>query len=447
MNKRGFTLMELMVYMAIVGIVVVIAGQVYSDSTKMRVRTQGMIMASHTVEDAGNLIRDDIAQMGAKSAKDGSNAFLKNASVYMDPANVTPALVDSSSFRLKNSSDGKFTDTLVSRRMHYSEEGLFQSIEEIAWFRNGRKLMRHCRTLSGKASGYTVPADCPEVSGVQLNTSVEIVDNVDSFKVVPSKPQVLSTETVSADDLNQILPSADKSVKNFRLVPRYGVGALQFVNARPENGGSSITLSGFASNYDYEHNQPTTEKNANQVVVAEANGASGSWSDLCKKVTLDANQEYEISFKVPFVENESRMFCPGRDYAAVGFIDMEGNHIDGLPDYQFYFSTEASEIATRTFRFSVRETVSDVCMAFTFANYSPIVSSGSVVISDVTLNKVAASGYEFDDALALKTTDKKNVRAFKLSLTVRKRDASGKGVGEPGSTTRIIPVPSNGPRN
>ena len=38
MNKKGFTLIELVVYMAMIGIVVLIAGQAFSDSTKFRVR-------------------------------------------------------------------------------------------------------------------------------------------------------------------------------------------------------------------------------------------------------------------------------------------------------------------------------------------------------------------------------------------------------------------------
>ena len=37
--KAGFTLVELLVYIAIVGIVVIVAGQAFSNSTKMRVRT------------------------------------------------------------------------------------------------------------------------------------------------------------------------------------------------------------------------------------------------------------------------------------------------------------------------------------------------------------------------------------------------------------------------
>ena len=45
-KRAGFTLMELMVYIAIVGIVVIVAGQAFSNSTKMRVRTQSMLKAS-----------------------------------------------------------------------------------------------------------------------------------------------------------------------------------------------------------------------------------------------------------------------------------------------------------------------------------------------------------------------------------------------------------------
>ena len=48
--KAGFTLVELLVYIAIVGIVVIVAGQAFSNSTKMRVRTQSMLKASEVAE-------------------------------------------------------------------------------------------------------------------------------------------------------------------------------------------------------------------------------------------------------------------------------------------------------------------------------------------------------------------------------------------------------------
>lgn len=52
MKKNGFTLMELVVYIAMIGIVVLIAGEAFSNSTKFRVRTQNMLKAS---EEASNV--------------------------------------------------------------------------------------------------------------------------------------------------------------------------------------------------------------------------------------------------------------------------------------------------------------------------------------------------------------------------------------------------------
>ena len=50
MKKSGFTLIELLVYMGIIGVVVIIAGQAFSDSTKVRVRTENMIKANAVAE-------------------------------------------------------------------------------------------------------------------------------------------------------------------------------------------------------------------------------------------------------------------------------------------------------------------------------------------------------------------------------------------------------------
>jgi prepilin-type N-terminal cleavage/methylation domain len=70
MNKRGFTMVELMVYLAIVGIVVIIAGRAFSNSTSMRMESESMIKANQESENLGVLLRDDFAQMGAKTVLD-----------------------------------------------------------------------------------------------------------------------------------------------------------------------------------------------------------------------------------------------------------------------------------------------------------------------------------------------------------------------------------------
>ena len=99
-------------------------------------------------------------------------------------------------------------------------------------------------------------------------------------------------------------------------------------------------------------------------------------------------------------------------------------------------------------RFHVSQDVNNVCMAFTFALYSPLVSQGTVTIKNLKLLKVASSDYKFTtpafDAEANKA-EKKNVKALKLELQVSRGSKNG-GKGETGDVVIVIPIQSNGPR-
>ena len=98
--------MELLVYMAIVGIVVVIAGEAFSHSTNFRIRTDNMIKATQEAENVAMLIKEDFSQMGAKSSLEGiveggNDQFSEvKKLVYMDPDNATVDSRDSSSFTM-----------------------------------------------------------------------------------------------------------------------------------------------------------------------------------------------------------------------------------------------------------------------------------------------------------------------------------------------------------
>ena len=110
MNKRGFTLMELVVYMAMIGIVVLVAGEAFSNSTRFRVRSQNMLKAAQLAENVGVLFKDDVSQLGAKSSKElslGATAdtfFVERENIYIHPDDATRQ--DSSSFVIVKDFDG-----------------------------------------------------------------------------------------------------------------------------------------------------------------------------------------------------------------------------------------------------------------------------------------------------------------------------------------------------
>lgn len=445
--KRGFTLIELMVYIGLLGVVVVIAGIAFSDSTKFRLRSEGMIKANATASDVASFMLEDVGQTGAKVAKYATatslDGFESKDSLYLDPDNASAVAKDSSSYRISKSCTNCNTDTLTVRRVRYNDAGEFVAVEEVRWFTVGRKLFRGCRTINNTSS--TADADCPVKDRVADIIPVEIADNVDTFKVVPAKPRVISDGTNSANDKSYLLPGTSASVKNFRLVPRYGEGDFMPVTVSPAAGGINVTLSNFATNYDFELMQPIVDgKKANQVFVAEASGANSSnnsWKDLCLKVDLEPHVEYEIAFSAPYDMNPSRMFCPGRDYAAVGFRTADGAKVAGLDDFNFFMPASATEKPTRSIRFNVKQQVNDVCMAFTFASYSPLAANGKISLQDVALRKVETSNFNFDDEDYVPLiSDKMNVKALMLKLVVKYN-------GESSIVKQIIPIPSNGPRD
>ncbi len=433
-RKGGFTLMELMVYIAILGVVVIIAGQAFSDSTKIRVRTQSQIRASEVAENVGSLLSDDIAQMGAKSAKEeaAGASFDWTDSVYIDIG-----AEDSSSFKV-----GANGDSLKFRRIRYSDKGAFDAVEEVVWYKQGKSLFRSCISKVQNA-GASASADCPSTGALV----VEMATEVDSFRVIPATPGVLSSDyspvSGSTRQYPRLLPSStDTSVHTFRFISRFGVNDLTYLSSTPEEGGTSVAVSGFASNYKFEDEEiDAGGKRANQVFVASSGDNSADWKE-CEKVSLKSGYTYEISFEIPFAENNSRMFCPGRDHIAVGFRNGgNGNEISGVRDFLFYPPATSDANGKRSFRFSVNESVNNACMVFTFVTYSPLANTGAVTISNLELNRVESSNYTFDESRVNYSTmsvlDKRNVKAFKINLQIKTN-------GEAGKVSLVIPTPSNG---
>ena len=440
-KKRGFTLMELMVYIAILGVIVVVAGRAYSNSTKFRIRTQNMLKANEVAESVAAMFVDDIAQTGAKSYKTAGDAthpdqFGVSSLVYMDPTGSVP---DSSSFSIVRRNNG---DSLAVRRVRYDKNGYYEAVEEVSWYKRRNSIYRSCKTIDIK-SGGTAPTECP----LKDASVVEIIANVDSFIVVPAQPVVISDGSTSAFSKSVVLPVVNSGATEFpfRLISRYGndgSGAKYYaLSVDPADGDELQTLAGFVTNYSSGEN--ASGKKVGQAFVARANTGIVStggddWRNLCSKVTLDSTMEYEISFKVDHVADNSRLFCPGRDHASVGFRTQTGDKVAGLDDFLFYPPIDPAEPSRRAFRFRVMNSVKNVCLAFTFASYSPA-SGGTITIRNLLLKKVEGSNYNFDDrSYDPSTTDKQNVKAFQLRVVANIG-------GETGEILQVAPAPSNGP--
>lgn len=443
-RKRGFTLMELMVYIAIVGIVVIVAGQAFSNSTKMRVRTQSMLKASEVAENVAALFKQDVAQTGAKSSMEGGGAAggdnfsAVNDSVYMDPYNTNDEKKDFSSFSVITSGD--FSDLKV-RRMRYDEDGYFVAVEEVNWFVENGVLKRSCRTIDGTEDAV----DCKRGSVAETKTrAVEIATGVSRFEVTPATPGV------SSGQIAQVFPTCDATGScsdQFQMIARVDGGDFRSFGVASTQDHKMVTLSTFTTNYDKNANDENAAgRLLNQAFVTDnsALSAGSTWKNSCYRITLEPRREYELSFSLAdemgLVENKkARLFVPGRDHMSVGFrYASNGERPAEVNDFMFYPPADEKAAGTRSMRFSVPQKIEKVCLAFSFASYSPIAADGTVTISDLTLKKVEPSNYSFGDAgTTMNVRDKQNVKAMRMVLNIDRN-------GESGNDTLIIHVPSNG---
>ena len=465
-SKSGFTLMELLVYMAIVGIVVVIAGEAFSNSTKFRVRTDNMVRATQEAESVGSLFKTDVEQLGAKSAKEsgvagsgsayGDNFGSVHTSVYMDPSNADDSKKDSSSFLITE--ENGFSN-LTFRRLRYDNTGYYLATEEVNWYVEDGTLKRTCKFID-KRDGFTVDDSepCSDVDG-ELNP-IEMATQVTKFNVIPARPGAKS-------DSVQVFPF--DGMNSFRLVSRESSGdyvRFKTTNLMGEenNGGTGVIFSDFFSNYDNssEGLRSTPELKVNQAfAIKDETVTETNWKRLCSdygRLTLKAHQEYEISFSVAYpgtTSDKSLLFIPGSDHMSVGFRSIATGEIPQqggvklIDDFMFFPPLSPTGNGVRKMRFHVPQEISNVCLAFTFALYSPLVAYGTVTLKNLKLNRVASSDYTFGspafNAEANKS-EKKNVKALMLELQVSRGSKNG-GKGETGDVSIIIPIQSNGPRD
>ncbi len=496
-KKAGFTLMELVVYMGLLGVIVIIAGRAFTDSTKFRVRTQNQLRATQDAENVATIFKADISQMGAKSSMEQDAPVVVNNvdygnkfggvkdSVYFDPNNVTEDDRDSSSFRVMASTrDSNHTDSIFFRYVRYDAQGHFQAVEEIHWYVEGDVLKRSCRTIDEPFGASTVNTNICRPKGENALTAkshaVEIASGVKLFKVLPAEPRAKSNN-LRVFPLDMTDTIADPSANFFRLVPRKKTLSselnddslyLPILVANESNtingSGNSQRLGGkltsgevgpFHSNWsnDDEDTLSADKRKFNQLVaVGKWDDGNLHWRNACAdasvkggRITLEKDIEYELSFNMPLPTSNvdrSLLFVPGKDHMSVGFRSYttgkppkSNNGTTLVDDFLFFPPLDRNHgDGRRVVRFTVPEKIDDACIAFTFSFYSPLAHDGTLTIENLRLRKVAAATYEFHDGYNPAIKDKKNIKAFRLVLAIHNN-------GEVGSDTLVIHTPSNGP--
>ena len=476
-KKNGFTLIELLVYMGIVGVIVVIAGEAFSNSTKFRVRTDNMIKATQEAENAATLFKEDVSQMGAKialeeiAAVNGSTNFsIAYDSVYMKIGeSVTAGEVDSSSFFL-TSSNG-FSD-LTFRKIRYDNTGRYEAVEEVRWFVSGGNLRRACRIIIGDAS-----EDCLIVTAEEaIAGAVVMATNVRRFNVIAPNP-------LNQMDV-QIFPE-DTSQKMFRFIPR--VGDLHYntlFKSENQTGDTNrnafdsiLTLSNFVSNYNDVTNALNDDHIEKNEVIAinpeDPISADWTWHDFCREkglLSLKKDSIYEISFEMPSSylmldggNITTNYFVPGVDHMSVGFRDVETGTIPKvenrpfLDDFMFYPPYNKLGVTKRVMRFTVPAEINDICLAMTFACYSPLASDSKVRLRIKNLKVKMLANYGFDESvvydpentilpLPTNKNKKKYIRALRMKMEVSRGAKNGQS-GETGNVDVVVPLPSNGPKS
>ncbi|WP_458449124.1 prepilin-type N-terminal cleavage/methylation domain-containing protein [Fibrobacter sp.] len=440
---RGFTLMELMVYIAIVGIVVIVAGQAFSNSTKMRVRTQSMLKASEVAENVAALMKDDIAQTGAKSAIDASasdptaDVFALKDSTYMDPKNATVTSRDSSSYDLTKNKYGTGFDQLTVRRINHNALGEYVRLEEVSWYAKANgKLYRKCVAVRG-----TQDAENCTTAGIET----EIAEGVTKFSVLPSKPLVL-------DESDKLFPNySDATKKSFRLIA-YENSSEMFVRADPVplKGDNTVSMTNLITNFRSDGDivsDPIKHMFFLAESVASDDDATTAWKN-CKNMVFKMDSTYEISFEMTDMGEQLRMFRPGVDHFAVGIRDVSGDaprDVPDVPDFLIYPPAYTTDPGKRSVSFTTHGMVADDgtktdvtgCLTFTISLFSPTVSLLPFSLTNIVIRRINDGNYAFDEAYTPAIADKKNVKAFRIDLTIKKN-------GEGGTANLVIPIPSNG---
>ncbi len=382
--------------MAIMSFVIIVAGRAFSDSTRMRVRSQNMLASSEEAGRVTALLKEDISQMGAKSWEvlvSSASSFVVAEGVYNN------SLTDKSSYALDNG-NANF-DKFEFNKVLYKNDGTCRAVLHITWIVDNKILYRRCESKNDAKCPIS-----PSLTDDECPASLVMAKNVEMFKFEPSKPGTDAS-----------LSSSSASAITYNLKNKTGT-----------------VLVGDDDNSLYNFTKATSGNPAHSVVCLATTSIGG-----CSTFKFIAGEEYAIDFilSVPSPEkNYMARFQPVTDHLAIGIRKSDKPVI---PDFLFYPPQDGND-KSEHFEFSVPLDQTDANIYITAAFYSDAYNAGKgdLIFKNIKVSRKTNEVYHFpSSAYSPSGSSKADVKAFRLTLKIDKKN-------EVSTTTTVIPVPNNG---
>ncbi|MGL1903549.1 MAG: prepilin-type N-terminal cleavage/methylation domain-containing protein [Fibrobacterales bacterium] len=384
MNSRGFTLVELMVYLFITAIIATLAGRIFLDSVTFSKSSRNKIDALQGVGEAFMYVVEDIERMGNKMNLESGMMSV------VDPTyiNLLNNPHDSSSYILNNNSDNNNSANTSFDKLQYKttiqdSDGEATHIEDVSYGVDNGTLFRTMQSFSilGTVTG-----------GAQR---MIIAENVSTFKVDPGlnvNPTSIANPIFQTVGIQTGAITVDDNV-------------TQVLNAN----NSTVVISGFLRN---------------TFLV-----------DVCPATQLRAGRTYSLNMNTSFNDSFYQSFSKGTDRLAIRLVKNDNTLVPGTYIKSFYPGT-GSATHQRIFTFIPSEDVmAKPQLYFTFT-MPGLPTDIAMTLSDVSFFESNTGSYNWQTN-AIATDSKKYVKGFKILL----------GVTIDGVTrqySRIVATPNNG---
>lgn len=396
MNRRGFTLVELLVYIVLASIVVLIAGRTYVDSVRFRVATVNKLATYSGVNELSMILQEDLFRMGLKGQKTVDNPVAIGNGVYWNYPS------DRSSFHHGRS--GSF-DTLWYKSATFDASGAVIDSFRVHWYVDANQVLWRAET------SYV---------GTPRMELVRVLENVDTFQL---------DEGVYLGD----------SINNRWVFNKTGASGVFNLNYYElTSNASSISVADSAAGVRmYGFIAKTLSELALTTAVSGTTPAD---------FPMVANSVYTVEIDVGFNELAYASFNPDDDYLSVTLRKNNGGTLEAIPNMQDapYYMGGDKDVHTRSFEFTrTGNGTMQVTPVLRFVCTNSCNVSGSrIYVREMRIWEQNADQYAWrttplNSSVASDLLLKSRVKAFRATLTTRKN-------GETTTVRKVIPTPNNG---